>query len=342
MSEHGSGDEAIDIPSSSSLEEANSHIRKAYEIMKHEATRLLKEKEAFDSVAKKLEVVHFGESVKLNVGGKLFDTSLSTLNKDPGSMLHAMFSGRFDTKAREDGAYFIDRDGTHFRYILNFLRTNQLVLPDDKVVQKEVLVEAEFYQINGIMDILAPNPFSKSTILNRAQSKTLVSWLPEEDSKLGEVVLLYRASRDGWASSDFHSSCDNKGVTVTIVKSGSYIFGGYTDQPWESPSSGTYKDSAKAFLFSLVSSARMIGPAKMTLKSGENNTATYCHSDYGPTFGQGHDLSICSDPNNKNCSSSPNKSYVFPAECANPEEFLAGNQNFTVTEVEVFGYKTES
>ena len=98
----------MDIPSSSSLEEVNSHIRKAYEIMKHEAARLRKEKQAFDSIAKKLEAVHFGESFKLNVGGKLFDTSLCTLNKDPGSMLHAMFSGRFDTKAREDGTYFID------------------------------------------------------------------------------------------------------------------------------------------------------------------------------------------------------------------------------------------
>ena len=38
-----------------------------------------------------------------------------------GSMLHAMFSGRFDSKPAEDGSYFIDRDGTHFRYILNYL-----------------------------------------------------------------------------------------------------------------------------------------------------------------------------------------------------------------------------
>ena len=45
----------------------------------------------------------------------------------PGSMLHAMFSGRFDTKPSEDGSYFIDRDGTHFLYILNYLRTGQLI-----------------------------------------------------------------------------------------------------------------------------------------------------------------------------------------------------------------------
>ena len=37
---------------------------------------------------------------------------------NPGSMLHAMFSGRFDAKPIEGGSYFIDRDGTYFRYIL--------------------------------------------------------------------------------------------------------------------------------------------------------------------------------------------------------------------------------
>ena len=77
-------------------------------------------------------------------------------------MLHAMFSGRFDTKPGEDGSYFIDRDGTHFRHILNYLRTGKLVLPDDKVVRKELLNEAEFYRIDGILDELKANPFKKN------------------------------------------------------------------------------------------------------------------------------------------------------------------------------------
>jgi len=70
----------------------------------------------------------------------------------PGSMLPAMFSGRFDTKPGEDGSYFIDRDGTHFRYILNYLRTGQLIVPEDKVLRKELLAEAQFYQIEGIIN----------------------------------------------------------------------------------------------------------------------------------------------------------------------------------------------
>ena len=42
----------------------------------------------------------------------------------------------------------------------------------------------------------------------------------------------WHAKTDGWAASTFHSNCDGKGPTVTIVQVGSYIFGGYTDKSW--------------------------------------------------------------------------------------------------------------
>ena len=151
-------------------------------------------------------------------------------------MLHAMFSGRFDTKPDEDGTYFIDRDGTHFRYILNYLRTGELVVPDDKTVRHELLIEAKFYQVEGIIKELTPKPaFEASEILSAVQGKTLMKWLkktPGLDSV--SVELLYRASRDGWAASNFHFCCDNKGPTVTVIKSGNNIFGGYTEHAWES------------------------------------------------------------------------------------------------------------
>ena len=49
-----------------------------------------------------------------------------------------------------------------------------------------------------------------------------------------DELLLYRASRDGWASTDFHDFCDKKGPTVTVIKSGNNIFGGFTERSWES------------------------------------------------------------------------------------------------------------
>ena len=45
--------------------------------------------------------------------------------------------------------------------------------------------------------------------------------------------LCYRATSHGWSSQTFHSYCDNKGPTVTIVRVGSYIFGGYNDNSWQ-------------------------------------------------------------------------------------------------------------
>ena len=71
-------------------------------------------------------------------------------------MLAAMFSGRFDTKPSEDGLFFIDRDGIHFRFILNFLRTGKLTLPEGATFTKELEEEAEFYQIQGLIDALRP------------------------------------------------------------------------------------------------------------------------------------------------------------------------------------------
>jgi len=162
------------------------------------------------------------------------------LNLMPGSMLHAMFSGRFDTKPSEDGSYFIDRDGTHFRYILNYLRNGQLIVPEDEMarIREELLAEAEFYQVQEIIEqlkIKVISMFKDSVILSSDQREPLVNWLKESLTITNDSAdkLLYRASRDGWAASNFHSCCDNKGPTVTVIKSGNYIFGGYADQSWD-------------------------------------------------------------------------------------------------------------
>jgi len=67
---------------------------------------------------------------------------VQTLTKDPNSLLAAMFSGKFDIKPSEDGSFFIDRDGTHFRFILNYLRTGKLTLAEGTFL-KELEEEAE-------------------------------------------------------------------------------------------------------------------------------------------------------------------------------------------------------
>jgi len=88
-------------------------------------------------------------------------------------------------------------------------------------------------------------------------------------------------------------------------------------------------------LFSLVNPSGL-PPTKMPLKAGEERYAIYCRSDYGPIFGRGHDLAIVSEPNSKDCWGSLNNSYQCPFGQTGTT-FFAGNEDFTVSEMEVFG-----
>lgn len=97
------------------------------------------------------------EVVILNVGGKKFTTSLQTLRAEPESMLGVMFSGRHPCKKQDDGSIFIDRDGTHFRIILNYLRGNISSiqqLPDDNITLSDLSSESQYYQLKGLLKII--------------------------------------------------------------------------------------------------------------------------------------------------------------------------------------------
>jgi len=88
-------------------------------------------------------------------------------------MLAAMFSGLHGAKPDENGRYFIDRDGTHFRYILNYLRDRNTFIPaDNQQVIEELYCEVKFYQIRGldqkleaIMENTGTTPITYKTLL---------------------------------------------------------------------------------------------------------------------------------------------------------------------------------
>ncbi|XP_078401341.1 BTB/POZ domain-containing protein KCTD21-like [Cetorhinus maximus] len=94
------------------------------------------------------------EPITLNVGGKLYTTSLKTLTRFPESMLGLMFDGALSTSKDRQGNYFIDRDGKMFRYILNFLRTSHLDLPVDFQELDLLNREADFFQIQPLLEAL--------------------------------------------------------------------------------------------------------------------------------------------------------------------------------------------
>ena len=75
--------------------------------------------------------------MQLNVGGHLFSTTLGQLRKHPESKLAELFTGQPKLRADAQGRFFIDRDGSHFGAVLEFLRSDRL--PTENIQQVRVL-----------------------------------------------------------------------------------------------------------------------------------------------------------------------------------------------------------
>ncbi|CAA84696.2 BTB domain-containing protein [Caenorhabditis elegans] len=90
--------------------------------------------------------------VKLDVGGKIFKTTIFTLCKHD-SMLKTMFCTDVPVTKNEEGSVFIDRDSKHFRLILNFLRDGQIALPDSDREVREVLAEASYFLLDPLIEL---------------------------------------------------------------------------------------------------------------------------------------------------------------------------------------------
>nr|XP_033467952.1 galactokinase-like [Epinephelus lanceolatus] len=92
------------------------------------------------------------DPVSLNVGGEIYTTTLDTLTRCRDSMLGAMFTGQIPLLRDNRGNVFIDRDGKVFRYILNYLRSSSLDLPDGFSELALLRREVDFFQIRPLLD----------------------------------------------------------------------------------------------------------------------------------------------------------------------------------------------
>jgi hypothetical protein len=163
------------------------------------------------------------------------------------------------------------------------------------------------------------------------------------------LSLLYRGSRDGFGASHFHSKCDGKSPTLTIIKTDEgYIFGGYTQAKWNS-SNATVIDP-NAFIFSFKNAMNTQFKSK-----AQSNCGIVCGSKFGPCFGHNYDansgINICSysyDPHRSTdicvtdqANTNGNSSSGFPryySNNGNLQQYClnGGQHNFVVSEIEVF------
>ncbi|MBN3310247.1 BTB/POZ domain-containing protein KCTD8-like [Amia ocellicauda] len=159
----------------------------------------------------------FPEVVELNVGGQVYVTKHSTLVSIPDTTLHSMFiKNQVKDLPRDNrGRFFIDRDGFLFRYILDFLRDKQLVLPDHFPEKERLLREAEHFQLSDLLKLLTPKVTKQSSmndegcqsdIEENSQSSDLAR-TAALDKRSGFITIGYRGSytmvRDNQADAKF-------------------------------------------------------------------------------------------------------------------------------------------
>jgi flagellar motor switch/type III secretory pathway protein FliN len=266
--------------------------------------------------------------IEINAGGKIIVAKRSTLTQIQGSRMEALFSGRWDKKLMRDGycRIFLDVDPTCFQAIVDYL--NEMTIsskdsppspPSVNDDHKHILNhQLELFGLGPVPECSLPD---SNIIKDVGDCVMLHDWL-EEDGQDGEFSLLYRGSRDGQTNAAFHSKCDNKGCTLTVIKTTcGKVFGGYSNTAWSS--TGTYKGANKAFLFAL-SDGSISSPDKMKLNNENDSYAICCASGYGPIFGGGsNDI----DVRGSTVYLRPGRSY---------DQGPLTNGDFTIEEMEVF------
>ena len=116
---------------------------------------------------------------------------------------------------------------------------------------------------------------------------------------------LFRASDHQFSAKKFHEHCDDKGCTLTIIKSNhGNIFGGYTSKSWKSDRLTTSKSDRRAFLFLIKSNDESIQIKcplllRLPIYGYKPKHAIYCLNQNGPVFGNGFDIVIRDKCNKK-------------------------------------------
>lgn len=177
-------------------------------------------------------------------------------------------------------------------------------------------------------EVLAKNLESQEIFMNEEEKKMVSDWILKQmksEGKKIEMKLLYRLKRDNNSASTFHSLCNNKGATLSLIRNtNGFRCGGFISKSWTS--CGSYVHDTNAFLFSLDYKEKYC-----INKDGTN--AFNDNSGYGPTFGGGHDLYIANG-----CSGSTSNYCNFPYSYTGVKQraLSGGLYNFKVDEIEVY------
>ena len=91
------------------------------------------------------------DRVEVDVGGKLFTTSVSTLTGS-SAYFRRIFSDSWDSG---EGVLFLDRDAEPFAFLLSYMRSGAVELASaDSWLCKRIMLEAEYLGIDGLLEAI--------------------------------------------------------------------------------------------------------------------------------------------------------------------------------------------
>ena len=173
-------------------------------------------------------------------------------------------------------------------------------------------------------------PFHGSRIVPSSKASTLYLCFPFRE--VPETRLLFSTERDGRSISKMHELIDGMGITTILVKTGSYVFGGFAAAKWTN-NGKPFGEKSSSFLFSLTHNAFI--PYRPRVSDA-------CHLLATPdslTFGR-YDLKLADDFDD--CSAIIENSYGvgFERGGSDATTFMAGAPTFSADLVEVWGFFT--
>ena len=236
-------------------------------------------------------------------------------------------------KLRELGQHIkelIDEGDASFKQIENIKNSIDDYQKECKEFEKAEYVRLNLKPIEIEMTIINKELFTGGgTLLSTEHQMKLNELYGKENQRW---MLIYKATRDGFGTSDFHRCCNNQGPTMSVIQSqDGYVFGGYTSVSWRSVGNHA-EDKNGPFLFTLTN-PHGIPPTKYPNKNVTHSI--YNLEEYGPTFGGGHDLHVCNN-SQTTIGSYSEFPHSYNDTTNRGATTFTGNGNFQTSEIEVY------
>ena len=119
------------------------------------------------------------KTVCFSVGGILFTVSISLIDSYPDTMLAKLISGKW--KEQPSGEIFVDRDGSRFSFVLDYMRDQKVYLPP-LITRESFMNELRYFGFHDVPDeaIASPNSIHEAT-------KSRLSIKQDHDKALKEL-----------------------------------------------------------------------------------------------------------------------------------------------------------